>query len=51
MQEPGACAEYWRSTREEKEMFELSELAAEKIKDFFKTRDASPMRIFIAGMG
>jgi hypothetical protein len=40
------------STREEKEMFEVTELAAEKIKDFFKTRDAvSPMRVFIAGMG
>ena len=33
-------------------MFEVTDLAAEKIKDFFKTRDAvSPMRIFIAGMG
>jgi iron-sulfur cluster assembly accessory protein len=33
-------------------MFEVTELATEKIREFFKTRDAvSPMRVFIAGMG
>jgi|ADurb_Gly_03_Slu_FD_contig_21_2200576_length_321_multi_3_in_0_out_0_1 hypothetical protein len=32
-------------------MFEVTELATEKIREFFKTRDQSPMRIFIAGMG
>ena len=33
-------------------MFEVTDQATEKIRDFFKTRDAvSPMRIFVAGMG
>jgi len=39
-------------TREEKEMFEVTELATEKIREFFKSRDGvTPMRIFIAGTG
>ncbi len=33
-------------------MFEVTELATEKIREFFKSRDGvTPMRIFISGMG
>lgn len=33
-------------------MFEVTETAAEKVRDFFASRDAvSPLRVFIAGTG
>ncbi|MRR08085.1 MAG: hypothetical protein EG828_14390, partial [Deltaproteobacteria bacterium] len=33
-------------------MFEVTETATEKIREYFKTRDGiTPMRVFVAGMG
>jgi len=33
-------------------MFQVTEMASEKVKEFFKTRDkVEPLRIFISGIG
>jgi Fe-S cluster assembly iron-binding protein IscA len=38
--------------REEKTMFEVTENATAKVREFFKSRDSvSPLRIFVAGAG